>query len=136
MKLYFVIRPLRVVLHTDFAQPSGLAMAHRWPTGGPPAAHRWHTGGLRAVDWWPTGGTLVADWRHTGGLLEPLQQRGVEQVPLRQGDGGVGQLSAGEGGQQSEGGPLVGRLCAGHVLLQIAHRVRVVEAARDAAAVR
>lgn len=68
--------------------------------------------------------------------LEPLQQRGVKQVGLLQRGGAVAQLCAGEAGEQREGLQLVDGLGARHVRDQVAHRVRVVEAPRQPAAVR
>jgi hypothetical protein len=68
-------------------------------------------------------------------LLEALQQRGVEQTGSS--DRGVRvELCAGEQREQRKRPQLVRGLGACHVCRQLANRVRVVEPARDAAAVR
>lgn len=47
----------------------------------------------------------------------------------------VGEFCAGEGGEEGEGLQLVGGLRARHVLHEVGHRVRVVEAPGQTAAV-
>lgn len=62
-------------------------------------------------------------------LLEPLQQRGIEQVRLRYSGLGVGQLRAGERREEREWLQLIDGIGALHVRGQIFNGVRVVEPA-------